>query len=672
MKFPRSGLAALIAVCALALPGVAQASITQFRISNFGPDADLTQRASLPDIAFNSQNGQFLAVYQAGFASDDNHWVVWGQRLDANGGRIGDPFPISGPTGDYLCAYDPPAVAYSPQANEFLVTWNQGPSGGCDGYILAQRIAADGSLLAPFSKKISGDGFDDTETTQPVWNPNANEWLVAWKANVPGTSKQELFSQRLAGADLSEVGTDDQRLTRFTDTANSNANDAVAVAFDPVDNRYLVVTRARVSTVAGNNYEAFGHLMSADGTQIGDNYFRISHTKDTNPNGNATPPNVMYDPVGNRFLVGWSADPMLGSMVDNEMEVIGRMVNPDGSLVGSADQRISDMGPDGSTSFLPARPDMAYNTNAKEYFLSWHSDDDTAPMVNNEQEVFGQRLDASGAEVGDNDFRISHDGPDGDTQFTANRPAVAFNSNTCQFMIAWASGDVSGNFNTNEEWDIYGNLVDAPCPPVNQTLPVVSGTAQEGQGLACSDGTWSGRGLAFSREWLRNGQPIGGATSANYVSAGADVGKQIACRVTATSSDGSANAISAAVVPTAKPDTTPPICTVSIKKQKLKNVLEKGLKLTASCNEAAALNGSLTATFNVSKRSARAAKVLTVSKKSATLKAPGRITFTLKLTKKAKRALAKVKKVKFTAKVTAKDAAGNASKAVKKSLTLKR
>jgi hypothetical protein len=221
--------------------------------------------------------------------------------------------------------------------------------------------------------------------------------------------------------------------------------------------------------------------------------------------------------------------------------------------------------------------------------------------------------------------------------------------------------------------------VDAPCPPLNQALPAISGTADEGQTLSCSDGTWSGRGLAFSREWLRDGTPVAGATANSYLLTAADATHQVACRVTATDPDGTASATSAAVTPTAKPvpvvvppkDTTPPTSTIVVPKQKLANVLKKGLKFTLSCNEPCTLTAVLKASYSAPKRSGKAAKTLTIATKRVTITKAGKVTVTFKFNKKAKKALAKIKKVKFTLTVTAKDGAGN-TKRYTKSATLKR
>lgn len=63
--------------------------------------------------------------------------------------------------------------------------------------------------------------------------------------------------------------------------------------------------------------------------------------------------------------------------------------------------------------------------------------------------------------------------------------------------------------------------------------PAITGTAQVGQTLTGSNGTIAGGAFA-SRQWLRDGSPISGATAATYVVQAADVGKRITQEVTAT------------------------------------------------------------------------------------------------------------------------------------------
>lgn len=78
--------------------------------------------------------------------------------------------------------------------------------------------------------------------------------------------------------------------------------------------------------------------------------------------------------------------------------------------------------------------------------------------------------------------------------------------------------------------------------------PAISGTAEVGQALTCSTGSWTGTGvLTYAYQWLRDGAPIAGATSNTYTLLAADDLADISCRVTATDDNGSKAATAAPV-----------------------------------------------------------------------------------------------------------------------------
>ncbi len=77
--------------------------------------------------------------------------------------------------------------------------------------------------------------------------------------------------------------------------------------------------------------------------------------------------------------------------------------------------RISSVGPDGDPDYDASYPAVAYNSTHNQYLVVWSGEDETPPLVEGEEEIFGQRLYADGGQVGPNDFRLSDMGPDGDT-----------------------------------------------------------------------------------------------------------------------------------------------------------------------------------------------------------------------------------------------------------------
>lgn len=100
---------------------------------------------------------------------------------------------------------------------------------------------------------------------------------------------------------------------------------------------------------------------------------------------------------------------------------------------------------------------------------------------------------------------------------------------------------------------VAGSAVGATAvAPVNVTPPAISGTPQVGQTLTASNGTWTTSSPAnYAYQWLRcNGggnscANVANGTQQTYTLVGADAGKTMRVRVTATNADGSAAAESA-------------------------------------------------------------------------------------------------------------------------------
>jgi hypothetical protein len=87
--------------------------------------------------------------------------------------------------------------------------------------------------------------------------------------------------------------------------------------------------------------------------------------------------------------------------------------------------------------------------------------------------------------------------------------------------------------------------------PVNTVPPAITPltTLHVGQVRALSTGTWTGNSpFTYTRQWLRNGSPIAGATGANYTTVTADLGAMIGGIVTTRDANGLETSAAAAPV----------------------------------------------------------------------------------------------------------------------------
>jgi len=115
----------------------------------------------------------------------------------------------------------------------------------------------------------------------------------------------------------------------------------------------------------------------------------------------------------------------------------------------------------------------------------------------------------------------------------------------------------------NNDGTTYGydyqltTLTAGDVPPLDSTLPAITGTPIQGQALSASTGSWSSSPTAYAYQWQRSADGgatwsnINGATAGTYTVAGADLGDDLQVIVTASNSYGSTSATAASVGPVA-------------------------------------------------------------------------------------------------------------------------
>ena len=302
-----------------------------------------------------------------------------------------------------------------------------------------------------------------------AYNSDDDEYLVVWAADdntAPLVNDEfEIYGQRVDAATgvllgprfrISDMGPDGDPAFDACDPA---------VAYDSANQRYLVVWQGDDDTapLVGDEFEAFGQLLAADGTEIGPNDFRISDMgPDGDPAFDALNPDVASNAANGEFLVVWHGD----DSADNVVEIYGQRIDAvSGGELGNNDFAISDMGADPAEGrYRGQDAAVAYNSTDDQYLVVWEGDDDSAPLVDGELEIFGQFLAADGSEIGTDDFRISDLGPDGSPGYGADNPAVAYATAQHEYLVVW-SGDDDRDFGSgplaNGEMEVYGQRLAA-------------------------------------------------------------------------------------------------------------------------------------------------------------------------------------------------------------------
>ncbi|MEE8525302.1 MAG: hypothetical protein V3T72_15305 [Thermoanaerobaculia bacterium] len=471
-----------------------------FRVSETGADGDPDRDASNAAVAYNSTDGEYLVVWQAddpAAGSGDDDFQIVGQRIDAvTGLEIGGQFRISDHVlGNRDFGAFRPAVAYNSTDNEYLVVWEGddgvGPLVEGESEIFGQRLdASPGSFgeVGANDFRISSMGVDgnrDFGAFRPAvaYNGTGNEYLVVWEGDdAAGTGagalvegESEIFGQRLDATpgNFGEVGTDDFRISSMGVDGNRDFGAFhPAVAYNRVDNQYLVVWDGDddAGPLVEGESEIFGQRLDASpGSfgEVGADDFRISDMgADGNRDFGAFHPAVAVDVIFGSYLVTWEGDDDAAGtgappLVEGEFEIFGQRLDPGGGEEGT-DFRISDMGGDGDRNFGAFRPAVIYQPATSDYLVVWHGNEDLGPspgpgpaLALSELEIYGQRLDDEGVEVGDNDFRISDMGwIDGNPAFDAFEPAVVYNPDRYQSLVAWHGDDDTGAL-VDDELEVY-------------------------------------------------------------------------------------------------------------------------------------------------------------------------------------------------------------------------
>ena len=452
-----------------------------FRVSDMGPDGDAAFDASRARIAYSSTSNTYGIVWQGDddAVTVDGEIEIFGQLIDgATGLETGtNDFRISemGPDGDNNYDAGNPSIAWDPTANNFLAAWegdtDASPLLNGENEIFAERISAStGATVGASDFRLSDmatDGFNSYDASSPAVTYGLSKFLIVWEGDQDTLGlvddEFEIYSQQVLASTGAETGSNDFRISDMGVDGDIDYDaDVPAVAYNSVNKEYLVVWEGddTTGTLVDGEKEIFGQRISASsGAELGANDFRISNMgADGNTLFDAVTPAIAYNPTANEYLVVWSGE---NTAINGEFEIYGqRLAGATVAETGTIDFRISDMGPDLSDLYDAEEPAVAFNVTTGRYLVAWSGDDNTGLLVDGEMEIFGQLLDATGTQVGTNDFRISDMGTDGDASIDAFTPSVASNTTNSEFLVAWSGEDVSGGL-VSGEFEIFSQRINA-------------------------------------------------------------------------------------------------------------------------------------------------------------------------------------------------------------------
>ncbi len=370
-------------------------------------DADTDRDAFNPDVAWSSVTNEYLVVWQGDqVAAIDNKFEIFGRFVSNTGTLLDSQLRVStmGSDGDTGSRAADPGVSYSATSNEFLVVWAGDLNTGDDGLldneneIFAQRYNAATFGALGNRMQISAMGGANgssinfrANNPQLEWNSATDQFLVVWDAdddaNGSVDNENEIFGRRVDGGG-GAVGATQTRLTTFGGVGSTLSRASNPdLAYNAGNNQFLVTYHGDDALVSDGENEVFGQLVTASTGLPTGAYFQIS---DVGLAGSTsfigTNSAVAFNPVTNNYIVAFQGD----EVVDNENEIWVRRVDNLGTVIDTDEVRLTNFGPDGATTFGAFTAAVAYNSTNSDTLVTFHGDDDTAPLVDGENEVFGQ------------------------------------------------------------------------------------------------------------------------------------------------------------------------------------------------------------------------------------------------------------------------------------------
>ncbi len=286
---------------------------------------------------------------------------------------------------------------------------------------LVTSVASDVKLGNPIflSSALTGD-----KVYQPkvAYNSQHKEYLVVYHWS--NAVSDPTIPKQIIGVRVSVEG---EFIDNFQLSDLTNDNDTPDVAYDPINDRYLVVWRNDIND-DGSNWDLYGRFIPWDGPDAGTVSFAISQKTLRDENN----PRLVYGETQKDFLVVTNLWPNDASSTRHS--IIGLRIKADGSGLpngGTEDFMIS------SGTETRVNPAVTYNSIRDEYFM----------VYDNGVDIFAQKIKGLDASPIGTQIVVAADSTD-----TENIPSVSFSSDKDIYVTSWDSkkltgfGEVHGRF----------------------------------------------------------------------------------------------------------------------------------------------------------------------------------------------------------------------------------
>jgi hypothetical protein len=262
-----------------------------------------------PAVAYNSTNDEFMVVWADWRAGN---YDVWAQRVDADDGSLHPEFQIN--TDPEWQWY--PAIAYSPDAGQYLVTWSDrrdDPGDSSNYNVYGRRLYANGSPVDANDFVICARAYNQENVTL-AYNPVQHQYLVVWE-------DESMADTGIAGQRVRDSKPGNLEGPNFDICTATGDQMKPSVACNTATGEYLVAWQDRRSV---STYDIYGRRVSGTGTLLGDGDIAISTASQGQED-----PHASYDPSRNRYFVCWGDSRNAATAPD----IYGQALSASGNLL---------------------------------------------------------------------------------------------------------------------------------------------------------------------------------------------------------------------------------------------------------------------------------------------------------------------------------------------------
>jgi hypothetical protein len=346
-----------------------------------------------------------------------------------------------------------PRLEYNSLDDEFLVLWHASGPGEEGGEELnsfhGRRVSTEGKLLGEQFAPIAYVGTRIGILPTPAFNPNTNEYMVA-------------YNQGREGSNIDTLAT-------IINNHGETVLDPVAMSDDPANQMHPAIvfnTKKREYFISYNdsrdgNANIFGIILGEDGSIVKPEFLVNGAA------GEQINPHACYNPTDDTYLVNWEDFRNVDDWMENS-DIYGVLLNGNGEILVNDIPMRDDFGTDDEGD--QRHNNIVYNPDRNEFLVSWS--DNGRPSLRNGGAV-GRIVNAEGT-LGDGEIIISDD-----TGFQMF-PHIEYIEERQMYFAVWEDGRNNETPDTiywrdADNWDVYAGWLDASGNRVGDDIPVCTG-----------------------------------------------------------------------------------------------------------------------------------------------------------------------------------------------------